>query len=195
MSEVLARVLDTADSGVGGGSAAALAGAMAAGLAGLVARLSSGRDCGLDDARYAEILAECEVLARELGDGAREDAEAYGLVAAAYRLSRDGAGAEARAAAIGEALIAAAEAPLRNAGRTLRVRELCAELEGRSNATAASDLVIAALLADAGVRGCLMNVGVNTCMLGGSPAAARLNGEADAVRATHERLTTLKEAT
>jgi formiminotetrahydrofolate cyclodeaminase len=188
MAEVLARVLDATDATVGGGSAAALAGAMAAGLAGMVARLSVGRGLELSDARYTGCAVEADVLGSALLAGAGDDAEAYGLVKAAYGLPRESvAQVEAREAAIGDALIAAALVPLDNARRALRVREICRELAGRSNAAAASDLGVAVRLADAAVGGCLLNVEVNLDALPGSPAAARLRREAEAVRIGHAR--------
>jgi len=186
MTDVLARVLDATDATFGGGSASALAGAMAAGLVGMVARLSLGRGLALDDARYDVYAVEADTLGRALHAGAEQDAEAYGLVKAAYGLPRDGvAQAAARQTAIHDALIAAALVPLDNARRALRVRELCRELDGRSNAAAASDLGVAVALADAAVGGCLLNVEVNLDALPASSAAARLRHAAEAARIRH----------
>ena len=188
MADVLARVLDATDATVGGGSASALAGAMAAGLAGMVARLSAGRGLELSDARYNGCAVEADVLGAALLAGAGDDAEAYGLVKAAYGLPRETAAqAEARQAAIHDALIAAAFVPLDNARRALRVREICRELADRSNTAAASDLGVAVVLADAAVAGCLLNVEVNLEALPGSPAAARLRRGAETVRISHAR--------
>ena len=188
MADMLARVLDATDATVGGGSASALAGAMAAGLTGMVARLSAGRGLELSDARYHGCAVEADVLGAALLSGAGDDAEAYGLVKAAYGLPRETAAqAEARQAAIQDALIAAAAAPLDNARRALRVREICRELAGRSNAATASDLDVAVVLADAAVAGCLLNVDINLEALPGSPAAARLRRGAETVRISHAR--------
>ena len=197
MSDVLERVLDSADREVGGGSAAALAAAMAAGLAGMVARLSVGRDLVLGDARYEVLAAEADTLSAALLAGAREDAEAYALVAAAYRARPNGEPeATARRVAIDEALIVAARAPLENAHRALRVLALGGELEGRSNPAAASDLAVARLLADAGVSGCLANVAVNLGALHDSAGAADVRREAESVRIAHARAgAPLKERT
>lgn len=185
---VLARALDATDATIGGGSAAALTGAMAAGLVGLVARLSPGRDLGLSDAEYGDVYVEAGGLAQALAAGAQEDADAYGLVKAAYGLPRAGEDAAvARRTAIDEALVAAATVPLQSSRRALRVRELCAKLTASSNPAAGSDLAAAVLLADAAIRGCLLNVDVNVCALSESSPAARLRREAEAVRASHER--------
>lgn len=186
---VLVRVLDATDATVGGGSAAALAGTMAAGLVGLVARLSPGWDLGLRDAEYGDVCTEAGELAQALTAGAQEDADAYGLVKAAYGLPHAGEdAAAARRTAIDEALVAAATVPLQNSCRALRVRELCARLAASSNPAVGADLAAAALLADAAVRGCLLSVDVNICTLSESSPAARLRREAEAVRASHERV-------
>ena len=187
--DVLARVLDSVDATVGGGSASALAGAMAAGLVGMVARLSAGCGLGLGDEQYVAAADETDELGRSLLAGADEDADAYAVVKAAYGLPRDGEEAlAARQAAIEKALEVAATVPLENACRSLRVRELCAQLSGRSNPAAGSDFAAAVLLADAAVRGCLLNVDVNTVLLSDSPAAAHLRRAAETVRTSHERV-------
>lgn len=185
--DVLARVLDSTNAGVGGGSASALAGAMAAGLLGMVARLSTGRGLGLTDEQYLAAADEADTLGRALLAGAQGDADAYGLIKAAYGLPRDGDEAlAARQAAIENALEVAATVPLENARDSLRVRELCATLSGTSNPAAGSDLAAAVFLGDAAIRGCLLNVAVNTFLLPDSPAAAYLRQEADAVCVSHE---------
>jgi formiminotetrahydrofolate cyclodeaminase len=183
LQPVLARILDGGEATTGGGSAAALSGAMAAGLLGMVARLSAGRALELGDARYRAVTDEAGQLCAALASGSAEDAAAYGLIRAAYAHPKDTARERAaRAAAIHEALIAAAEVPLDNARRCARVLDLCRELVGRSNETAASDLAVALELAGAGLLGCAGNVDVNVAMLEGERAAALLR-EADELRA------------
>lgn len=194
--DVLGCVLDSTNATVGGGSAAALAGAMAAGLAGMVARLSPGRGLALGDEEYAAAADETDALGRDLLAGAQADADAYGLIKAAYGLPQGGDTAvAARQAAIETALVSAATVPLENARRALRVGEICAALHGRSNAAAGSDLAAATLLAAAAVRGCLLNVDVNTATLSASPAAARLRDEATVVAAGLRRMCASAEET
>ena len=72
------KVVDAEDDQTGGGTAAAVAGAMAAGLAGMVARLSIGREGMEPDPYYREIDAEAQVLTGSLLRGGREDSEAFG---------------------------------------------------------------------------------------------------------------------
>jgi formiminotetrahydrofolate cyclodeaminase len=156
------RVLDPADNAVGGGTASAVAGAMAAALTAMVARLSRSRPGMAPDAHYEAIAAEAEALAGALMAGGEEDARAFDRVMAARRLSRATAAEQAaRREAIQEALFQAARTPLENGARCRRVLELRRALEGRSNASAASDLTCAGHLAAAGLRGCLDNVRIN----------------------------------
>jgi formiminotetrahydrofolate cyclodeaminase len=179
---VLARILDAGDATTGGGSAAALSGAMAAGLLGMVARLSIGKDLELGDARYEAVVAEALALRDQLAAGAAEDAAAYGLIKGAYALPKGSEDERAkRAAAIHDALIAAAEVPRDNALRSARVLDACRELVGRSNESAASDLAVALDLARLGVVGCAANIDVNVAMLEGE-RAEKLLAEAEELR-------------
>ncbi len=183
LQPVLARILDAGEATTGGGSAAALSGAMAAGLLGMVARLSIGKELELGDERYQRVTDEAAELCAGLAFGAAEDAAAYGLIKAAYARPKDTDEEKAaRGAAIHDALIAAAETPRDNARACARVLGLCRELVGRSNESAASDLAVALELARAGVVGCAGNIDVNVSMLEGERAAALLR-EAEELRA------------
>ncbi len=183
LGPVLARILDAGDATTGGGSAAALSGAMAAGLLGMVARLSVGKGLELGDERYEACLAEAEELRYALAEGAAADAAAYSLIVAAYALPK-GTEAEvtARSAAVRDALIAAATVPRDNARRAARVLDLCRELSGRSNAAASSDLAVALELARVGVLGAAANVDVNVAGMDGVSAAEALLAEAEELR-------------
>src|SRR5258706_4633001 len=74
----------------GGGSAAALAGALAGALVAMVARLTVGRKAYASvQGRATEILLEAEALRSQLRRLVDDDAAAYGKVGAAYRLPND----------------------------------------------------------------------------------------------------------
>lgn len=128
--DVLEKILDPHDVKVGGGSAAALSGAMGAGLIGMVALLSVGRDCGWDDADYLSAEARCSVLRQRLLIGAVADAEAYAQIAAAYKLPKtDEAEKEARRVAIETAGLAAASVPRDNAVCCREIYDLGVQLK------------------------------------------------------------------
>ena len=183
LGPVLARILDADDATTGGGSAAALSGAMAAGLLGMVARLSLGKGLTLGDQRYRGCVAEAAELRDALAEGAAADAAAYSLIRAAYSLPKgDEDEKAARQAAVQAALIAAATVPRDNAHRAARVLDLCRELSGRSNDAAASDLAVALELARVAVLGAAANIDVNVAGMKGVPAAEVLLAEAEDLR-------------
>jgi formiminotetrahydrofolate cyclodeaminase len=156
------KVVDPEDDQTGGGTAAAVAGAMAAGLAGMVARLSVGKDGMEPDPYYHEIDAEAQVLTGALLRGGREDSEAFGAVMRAFTLPKcTDAEVAARSAAIQEGMVGAAKVPLQNAERCASVIDLVSRLRGRSNRNAASDLEVAGALARTALVGCLANVAIN----------------------------------
>ena len=184
-SSVLARITDSSDSSVGGGSAAALAGSMAASLAAMVARVSESGAFGLAPEQCRALAVEGDSLSRQLLQGAEEDAQAYGLLAAAYRRTQTGPeSARARDAAIQRAAIVAATVPRDNARMSRRVLELCDQLEGRSNSNACSDLAVARVLADAALSGCVLNIVVNLPLIHDAALANELSQEATRLRAT-----------
>jgi formiminotetrahydrofolate cyclodeaminase len=147
----------------GGGSAAALAGAMGASLVAMVAELTIPR---ADSPQFAAELTEIrdQALARqnELLDLAEADALAYAAVVAARRLPKDSdEERETRTVAIRRSMFAAADAPLRAARVAADVLRLASDIAPRGNPNAASDAGVAAELAAAAVRGAILNVRIN----------------------------------
>ena len=59
------------------------------------------------------------------------------------------------------AAVGAATVPLQNGHRAARVLEICAELDGRSNPAAASDIAAGVMLARMAVTDCALNVDAN----------------------------------
>lgn len=161
--EILDKILDAKDATVGGGSAAALSGAMAAGLLGMVARLSVGKDYGCPPEECTRSADELDTLAGELLRGSVADTEAYCLIKAAYGVPKDEK--ERRSAAIQAAGIQAADVPLANGIACRSVLALGRKLFGRSNPNAASDLEVGLALAQTGITGCLANVSVNLALI------------------------------
>lgn len=183
------KVLAPQDNATGGGTASAVAGAMAGGLVAMVARLSIGKagedgDNGMEPASfYEELDAKAQRLASELFDGGRQDSQAFEGVRSAFRLPKGTDEEKAtRREAIQAAWAHAARVPLTNAERCARVLELGAQLRGRSNPSAASDLNCALFLARAGLLGCVENVEINLPAIKDQQLATELAERARALR-------------
>lgn len=163
----------------GGGSAAALAGAMGAALLEMVGELTVGRTSSqVDDATVQEILSAATARRTELLELAELDASAYDAVVAARRLPRETDGERAdRAVRIAEATHDATRIPLSVAASAADVLRLAQRIAPLGNPNAVSDAGVAAQLASASVRGALLNVRINLPSLA---ADDPLRGEAAA---------------
>ncbi len=151
----------------GGGSAAALSGAMGAALVSMVCNLTLGKP------RYAaaqavmqETLNRAEALRHELQALADEDVTAFNRLSAAYKLPRvTDADTAIRRDAIQAALRRATEVPLRTARAAAAILPLCPAVAEQGNPSAVSDVGVAVHLAYAGVRSALLNVDINLRVL------------------------------
>lgn len=147
----------------GGGSSAALAGALAAGLISMVCNLTIGKK-GYEDVQeiMKSLLRNSEALRSEICDLIDADVLSYEKVMAAYRLPRKTpAERESREVAIQEALKEAAQVPLRTARCCAELVDLALPVADMGNRMAVSDAAVGALLAEASMHGALMNVYVN----------------------------------
>lgn len=152
-----------ADATPGGGSAAALAGAMSASLVTMVGGLSKGKK-GLEDvAETLEILVEQgNQMTFSLAAAIDEDAAAYGGVMQAFGLPKGSDPEKAeRSKAIQAAMIQAAEVPLAVATECLASAELALVALEKGNPNAASDAAVGLLLALTGLEGAALNVVIN----------------------------------
>src|SRR5207247_4504639 len=114
----------------GGGSAAALSGAMGAGLASMVARLTLGK------AEYAGVQQEIESLVQRteslrerFQQLMQEDIDAYGRLSASFKMPHDSRASSteraARTSAIQAQLVEAALVPLEVVERAAELVQLC----------------------------------------------------------------------
>jgi len=163
----------------GGGSAAALAGAVGASLLIMVSGLPKTRH-GTDEERSALTAAADRLrpLRDELASLIDRDSEAYTSVINAYRLPRStDAEQAARRNAIDEAMRAATEAPLatiRACERAMREAEVIAS---SGAASASSDVAVGIELLKTAARGAGMNVDTNLAAVKDAEYVKRANEE------------------
>jgi len=185
--------LSTSDPVPGGGSAAALAGAMGASLVSMVAALTVGRAGYADaDALARQIGEAAGSLRDELVDLAQRDSDAYQAFVSARRLPREtDEQRAARAGAMANAILQAAEVPMRTARVASQALELARRVVPIGNRNAVSDAGVAAQLTSAAVRGAILNVRINLPLL---PEDASMRQTAPTELAQLERETANLEA-
>jgi glutamate formiminotransferase/formiminotetrahydrofolate cyclodeaminase len=151
----------------GGGSVAALMGALGASLGGMVANLSAGKR-GWDD--KLEYFSDWAVKAQQLKDEllslVDEDTTAFNKVMDAFALPKEAAEEKAaRSAAIEQATKYAAEVPLKVMETASKSYELLAEMAERGNPASVSDVGVGALAIRACIEGAALNVRINLAQL------------------------------
>ena len=147
----------------GGGSVAALAGALGGALAAMVANLSVGK--GEYDERYAELCSIAEraqAVKDALVRGVDDDTRAFDMVLEAMRMPKDTEAERLeRAAAMQEGYKAATRVPLRTVEQCRDALALCEEMARLVDPEMASDVGSGALLAHAGAQAAGYNVRIN----------------------------------
>jgi methenyltetrahydrofolate cyclohydrolase len=163
----------------GGGSAAALAGALGASLLAMVAGLPKPRATSDDDLRrLRDAGTRCADLAKRLEALIDRDADAYDLVMSAYRLPKvtDDEKAQ-RAARIQDALKAAIEAPLDVMRACAAGIAIAPVLVEHGNPNASSDVNVGIELLRAARRGAQLNIEINLTTVKDTGYVAAVTGE------------------
>lgn len=147
----------------GGGSAAALVGALGAALVSMVSNLTVGKEKYRDVERQnQDVLAQSENLREQLQRLLEQDTVAYGELSAAYKMPRDNEEERAvRVERLQAALKEAVQVPLLIARESLVVCKLAKRAAEIGNSAAVSDAGVAALLALACAESAAFNVRIN----------------------------------
>ena len=147
----------------GGGSAAAIMGAMGAALASMVANLTIGKkNYESVEAEMKDLLVRSEQLRDDLTDMIRADVEVFNKVMGAYGLPRDTDEQKAaRSEAIQAALKEATDVPLQCAKLCSEVITLSKPIAEKGNTNVISDAGVAVLAAYAALRSAALNVYIN----------------------------------
>ena len=166
----------------GGGSAAALEGALGAALTAMVCSLTIGKK---KYAEFEELAAEAQKKAAGLKarfvDVMDRDTEAFNVVSAAFGMPKaTDEEKAARSAAIQKGLEGCTKTPFEMMELAVETLELTASILGKSNDSAASDLGVSALSLRAAIQGAWLNVLINIGSLKNKELAEdyRAKGEA-----------------
>jgi glutamate formiminotransferase len=147
----------------GGGSVAALMGALGASLGGMVANLSASK-CAWDDKLkyFSDWAVKAQQLKDELLFLVDEDTAAFKKVIDAFALPKESAEEKAvRSAAIESATKYAAEVPLKVMETASKSYQLLSEMVEKGNPNSISDVGVGALATRACVEGAALNVRIN----------------------------------
>ncbi len=166
LEEKLHRYLDdlaSAQPTPGGGSTAALSGAMGSALASMVCGITMGKKAYADvQQENEELLKRTEYLRSRFQQLMQEDIEAYGRLAASYKLPREsGDERKYRTDMIQKQLIEAALVPLEVAECAAGLIQCCQRIAEISSTTVLSDVVTGAILASCSGKSAALMVRIN----------------------------------
>ena len=165
----------------GGGSIAALMGALGAGLTAMVARLTKADPTS---ERTKEIIAEADQLRVGLTDAIDKDTDAFMLVSNAFSMPKETDEEKAaRSAAIQAGLVECTESPLNMMVLMNKAIDLTVKLSEDYNKNAASDLGVSALSIEAGIKGAYYNVLINVGSLKDKEKAQGYREKAESILA------------
>jgi formiminotetrahydrofolate cyclodeaminase len=165
--QIFSEELSSSSPTPGGGSVAALMGAMAAALVSMVANLTVGKKKYADVEREVSILLkESEVLRQNLTDCIQKDISAFDSVMSVYSLPKNSDKEKNyRNQKMQVSLKEAIEAPLECAHLAMKVLPLAKRIAEIGNVNIISDAGVAALAARAALRSSALNVFVNASSL------------------------------
>ncbi len=165
----------------GGGSIAALNGAIASALGAMVANLTIGKkDYAEHEERMKEIAALANERMQQFTADIDRDSDAYDRVFACFKMPKaTDEEKAARSAAIQEATKYAAQVPMEVARAALALMDMLADVARNGNKNAVTDACVAMMSARTAVLGAVLNVRINLGSLKDAEFAASMQAEAD----------------
>jgi len=151
----------------GGGSVAALAGALGAALISMVGNLTVGKKKYEDvEEDIKKIISSSEKLRYELSQLVEEDVKVFNNFMATYKMPKETEDEKKiRTEKIQEALIEAAKVPLKTTYKCLDIMILSQEVAEKGNVNVISDAGVAVLMAEAALKSAILNVKINLRMI------------------------------
>ena len=162
----------------GGGSAAALSGAVAASLLAMVAGMPKTKHGTPEDrAALDAALTSIRALQTQLTDLIDRDAASYDQVVAAYRLPKaTDEDKAARKRAVADAMRVATDVPMETARASAALIALARPVSDHGNPNAKTDAAVAVQMAMTALAGAMANVEINLDGVGDEAYAARRCG-------------------
>ena len=147
----------------GGGSVAALAGALGTALSSMVCNLTIGKEKYTDvQDEIKDVLKKSENLRRELTELIDKDTEAFNDVIKAFRMPKETENQkEKRSKAIQKGYKTAAKVPLETAKTCEKILDVSMIVAEKGNKNSITDAAVSALMAQAGVHSAILNVKIN----------------------------------
>ncbi len=163
----------------GGGSVAALTGAMGAGLLSMVGNLTTGKEKYKDvEDRIKELLSRSENLRIEFEGLMESDVAVFNELMAIMKLPRaTEEEKEKRDQKMQIALVEAAKVPLAVAQKSKELIDCCKEIAGIGSKNAISDVGVGVLLAEAAFHSAIINVKINLNLIKDEKIEEELNEE------------------
>ena len=147
----------------GGGSVAALSGALGCALGSMVCNLTIGKEKYADvQGEIKDILRKSEKLRKKLTDLIDQDTEAFNDVMKAFKMPKDTEEQKKkRSKAIQEGFKTAANVPLETAQTCEHILDLSIVIAKKGNKNSITDAAVSGLMAQAGVESAILNVRIN----------------------------------
>jgi len=171
------NVLASSAPAPGGGSVAALAGALGASLLTMVGEITMGKKKPEDKTPIEEALRALEPMRRRFVELIDEDAASFEKVMAAFKMPKEDENQQqGRKAAIEEATIGAATVPLETARTALAALAAGAALAEHGSRSAVSDVACGALCLEAAARAAGYNILINLAGIENAEERTRFEG-------------------
>jgi len=165
----------------GGGSVAALSGALGAALSSMVCNLTRGKQ-GYEEAQdeIKEILQRSEELRKQLTELIDKDTEAFNEVMKALKMPKETEDQkEHRQHAMQNAFKHAADVPLETAKKCTQILDVARIVAEKGNKNSISDAAVSALMAQTGLQAAMLNVRINLCSIKDTEYVQKVSTELD----------------
>jgi formiminotetrahydrofolate cyclodeaminase len=163
----------------GGGSVAALSGALGAALSSMVCNLTRGKqgyEAVQEEMKY--ILEKSESLRKDLTELIDKDTEAFNEVIKALQMPKEtDSQKEQRRQILQTAFKHAAEVPLETARKCTQILDVARVIAEKGNKNSVSDAAVSALMAQTGLQAAMLNVRINLTSIKDPEYVHKVNAE------------------